>query len=59
MIVFKRQAGYINVEREFTKLDHRLVHIIDVMEAIAWTRWRDHLVVVRVKEHADDGSTRS
>lgn len=50
MILFKRQDKYPQIEREFTQLDARLMLILETMEAIAWHRWRDILVVTRIKD---------
>jgi len=57
MVLFKRQDKYPQIEREFGQLDGRLLKIVMTMEAIAWQVWKDALVVTRVKEHSNDGST--
>lgn len=56
-VLFKRQSGYRDVEREFGQLDKRLLKTIEMMSHIAWVMWGDHLVVTRIKQVLDDGST--
>lgn len=55
--VFKHQKQYPQIEREFAKLDQRLARIVHTMAAIAWFMYRDYLVVTRIYEPKDDGST--
>lgn len=53
MIVFKRDAIYPQIEREFAQLDKRLRAVVDFMEVTAAQLWHDDLVVTRIYEKDD------
>lgn len=56
-IVFKRQDEYPDIEREFTKLQPELMQIVEVFASLAWILYRDYLVVTRIYQASDDGSS--
>lgn len=56
-VFFKRQPEYPDIEREYTRLDARLYPIIELLDTLTTIKGGSNLVVTRIWEPKDDGST--